>query len=155
MALCQQFHSLDDPPRPPGNGSAPLKRALLAGLIWILSAPAGFGQGGAPKRDETPGTLQSGLGDELPGWLSLSGEFRFRFENGQGLGYSEDSDDGYGLTRTRLELGVGGPWLNFRIEAQDSRPRGSGGAVQLEPSGIRSTCARPMPRSAPAGLRHR
>ena len=128
MALCQasQQVSIDPPRRPPrGNGSAPLKRALLAGLIWILSAPAGFGQGGAPKRDETPGTLQSGLGDELPGWLSLSGEFRFRFENGQGLGYSEDSDDGYGLTRTRLELGVRPvSWLNFGIQAQDSRAPG-------------------------------
>ena len=128
MALCQasQQVSIDPPRRPPrGNGLAPLKRALLAGLIWILSAPAGFGQGGAPKRDETPGTLQSGLGDELPGWLSLSGEFRFRFENGQGLGYSEDSDDGYGLTRTRLELGVRPvSWLNFGIQAQDSRAPG-------------------------------
>ncbi len=128
MALCQtsQQVSIDPPRRPPrGNASAPLKRALLAGLIWILSAPAGFGQGGAPKRDETPGTLQSGLGDELPGWLSLSGEFRFRFENGQGLGYSEDSDDGYGLTRTRLELGVRPvSWLNFGIQAQDSRAPG-------------------------------
>lgn len=128
MALCQasQQVSIDPPRRPPrGNGSAPLKRALLAGLIWILSAPAGFGQGGAPKRDETPGTLQSGLGDELPGWLSLSGEFRFRFENGQGLGYSEDNDDGYGLTRTRLELGVRPvSWLNFGIQAQDSRAPG-------------------------------
>ena len=128
MALCQASQQvwIDPPRRPPrGNGSAPLKRALLAGLIWILSAPAGFGQGGAPKRDETPGTLQSGLGDELPGWLSLSGEFRFRFENGQGLGYSEDSDDGYGLTRTRLELGVRPvSWLNFGIQAQDSRAPG-------------------------------
>ncbi len=162
MALRQasQQVSIDPPSRfPRENGCAPLKRALLAGLIWILSAPAGFGQGGAPKRDETPGTLQSGLGDELPGWLSLSGEFRFRFENGQGLGYSEDSDDGYGLTRTRLELGVRPvSWLNFGIQAQDSRAPGirpalsNSGAVR-DPFDLRQAYAEIGASRSPASLK--
>ncbi len=162
MALCQASHqvSIDPPRRPPrGNGSAPLKRAVLAGLIWILSAPVAFGQGGAPKRDETPGTLQSGLGDELPGWLSLSGEFRFRFENPQGLGYSEDSDDGYGLTRTRLDLGVRPvAWLNFGIQAQDSRAPGirpalsDSGAVR-DPFDLRQAYAEIGASRSPASLK--
>ncbi len=109
----------------PRTRCARLKRAALAGLVLILSPSLGFGEKGSTKQDETPVTLQSGLGDDLPGWLSLSGEFRFRFENLQGLGYSEDSDDGYGLTRTRLEVGVRPvSWLNFGIQAQDSRAPG-------------------------------
>ncbi|MCE2514783.1 MAG: alginate export family protein [Acidobacteria bacterium] len=162
MALCQasQQVSIDPPRRPPrGNGSASLKRVVLAGLIWILSAPVAFGQGGAPKRDETPVTLQSGLGDELPSWLSLSGEFRFRFENGQGLGYSEGSDDGYGLTRTRLEVGVRPvSWLNFGIQAQDSRAPGirpalaNSGAVR-DPIDLRQAYAEIGASRSPASLK--
>ncbi len=109
----------------PRTCCARLKRVALAGLVWILSAGPGFGEEGPTKQDETPVTLQSGLGDDLPDWLSLSGEFRFRFENLQSLGYSEDSDDGYGLTRTRLDVGIRPvSWLNFGIQAQDSRAPG-------------------------------
>lgn len=162
MALRQASQQVSiDPPRRParGIGFSPLKRAVLAGLIWILSAPAGFGQGGAAKQDETPGTLQSGLGDELPSWLSLSGEFRFRFENRQGLGYSEDSDDGYGLTRTRLEVGIRPvSWLNFGIQAQDSRAPGirpalsSSGAVR-DPFDLRQAYAEIGASRSPASLK--
>lgn len=162
MALRQASQQVSiDPPRGAGrgSGSAPLKRAVLAGLIWILSASAAFGQGGAPKRDETPATLQSGLGDALPGWLSLSGEFRFRFENQQGLGYSEGSDDGYGLTRTRLEVGIRPvSWLNFGIQAQDSRAPGirpalsNSGAVR-DPIDLRQAYAEIGASQAPASLK--
>ena len=141
------------------NGSALPKRAVLAGLIWILSAPAGFGQGGAPKQEDTPVTLQSGLGDELPAWLSLAGEFRVRYENLQGLGYSQDSDDGYGLTRTRLDVGIRPvSWLNFGIQAQDSRAPGirpalsSSGAVR-DPLDLRQAYAEIGASQSPASLK--
>ena len=152
--------SADPPRRPaPGIGCTPVKRAFLAGLIWILSAPVAFGQGGAPKQDETPVTLQSGLGDELPGWLSLAGEFRFRYENLQGLGYNEDSDDGYGLTRTRLEVGIRPvSWLNFGIQAQDSRAPGirpalsNSGAVR-DPLDLRQAYVEVGASQSPASLK--
>ena len=116
-----------DPRRRPGprNGTTRVRCAVLAGLIWTLSATAGFGEDGATKAAGTPGTLQSGLGEKLPGWLTLAGEFRFRFENREGLGYREGSDDGYGLTRTRLEVGIRpASWLRFGFQGQDSRSPG-------------------------------
>ena len=148
-------------PRQPGPGTcrARVKRVALAGLVSILSAVSALGQAGAPKQAETPGTLQSGLGEDLPGWLSLSGEFRFRFENLQGLGYSGDSDDGYGLTRTRLEVGIRPvSWLNFGIQAQDSRAPGirpalsSSGAVR-DPFDLRQAYAEIGASQAPASLK--
>ena len=162
MALqeASQQASTDSPRRPArGIGRTPLKRVFLAALIWVLSAPSGFGQGGAPKQKDTPVTLQSGLGDELPAWLTLSGEFRFRFENLQGLGYSENSDDGYGLTRTRLEVGIRPvSWLNFGIQAQDSRAPGirpalsSSGAVR-DPLDLRQAYAEIGASQSPASLK--
>ena len=116
-----------DPRRRPGprNGTTRVRCAILAGLIWTLSATAGFGEDGATKAAGTPGTLQSGLGEKLPGWLTLAGEFRFRFENREGLGYRQGSDDGYGLTRTRLEVGIRpASWLRFGFQGQDSRSPG-------------------------------
>ena len=143
----------------PRTWCARLKRAALAGLVLILSPNPGFGEEGSTKRDETPVTLQSGLGEELPGWLSLSGEFRFRFENLQGLGYSEDSHDGYGLTRTRLEVGIRPiSWLNFGIQAQDSRAPGirpalsNSGAVR-DPFDLRQAYAEIGASQSPASLK--
>lgn len=162
MALheASQQASTDSPRRPArGIGRTPLKRVFLAALIWVLSAPSGFGQGGAPKQKDTPVTLQSGLGDELPAWLTLSGEFRFRFENLQGLGYSEASDDGYGLTRTRLEVGIRPvSWLNFGIQAQDSRAPGirpalsNSGGVR-DPFDLRQAYAEIGASQSPASLK--
>lgn len=162
MALHEssQQASTDSPRRPArGIGRTPLKRVFLAALIWVLSAPSGFGQGGAPKQKDTPVTLQSGLGDELPAWLTLSGEFRFRFENLQGLGYSEASDDGYGLTRTRLEVGIRPvSWLNFGIQAQDSRAPGirpalsNSGGVR-DPFDLRQAYAEIGASQSPASLK--
>ena len=143
----------------PRTWCARLKRVAPAGLVLILSAISALGQAGAPKQDETPVTLQSGLGEDLPGWLSLSGEFRFRFENLQGLGYREDGDDGYGLTRTRLEVGIRPvSWLNFGIQAQDSRAPGirpalsSSGAVR-DPFDLRQAYAEIGASQAPASLK--
>jgi len=149
------------PPGPPGPRirCARLKRAALAGLVWILSASPGFGEEGSTKPDETPVTLQNSLGDELPGWLSLAGEFRYRYENLQGLGYDQDSDDGYGLTRTRLEVGIRPvSWLNFGIQAQDSRAPGirpalSGSGAVRDPFDLRQAYAEIGASQAPASLK--
>ena len=149
------------PRRRPGsrNGTTRVKCALLAGLVWTLSATAGFGQQGARQEAEPPPTLQSGLGEKLPGWLTLAGEFRFRFENRQGLGYREDSDDGYGLTRTRLEVGIRpASWLSFGIQGQDSRAPGirqglaNSGAVR-DPIDLRQAYAEIGASRSPASLK--
>ena len=161
MALRQESQQVSTiPPARLGapTGCAPLKRAALAVLVWILPASPGFGEDGSTKQDETPVTLQSGLGNNLPNWLSLSGEFRFRYENLQGLGYSENSDDGYGLTRTRLEVGIRPvSWLNFGIQAQDSRAPGirpalsNSGAVRV-PLELRVAFAEIGASQSPASL---
>ena len=155
---CQVSTAAPGQPRP-RTWCARLKRAALAGLVLILSPNPGFGEEGSTKQDETPVTLQSGLGEELPGWLSLSGEFRFRFENLQGLGYSEDNHDGYGLTRTRLEVGIRPiSWLNFEIQAQDSRAPGirpalsNSGAVR-DPFDLRQAYAEIGASQSPASLK--
>jgi hypothetical protein len=65
------------------------------------------------------------LNDDLPDWLSLSGEFRYRFEGRGGLGFSEGNDDGYSLLRTRLNIGIKPTdWLQFFVQGQDSRAPG-------------------------------
>ena len=142
----------------PSNGTTRVRCAVLAGLVWTLSATAGFGEDGAPQAAEPPPRLQSGLGEKLPGWLTLAGEFRFRFENRQGLGYSEGSDDGYGLTRTRLEVGIRpASWLRFGFQGQDSRAPGirrglaSSGALR-DPLDLRQAYAEIGANQSPVSL---
>ena len=156
---CRQISTAPTGQPGPRACCARLKQVALAGLVWILSAAPGFGEEEATKQAETPVTLQSGLGEDLPGWLSLGGEFRFRYENLQGLGYNEDSDDGYGLVRTRLEVGVRpASWLKLGLEAQDSRAPGirpalsNSGAVR-DPFDLRQVYAEVGASQAPASLK--
>ena len=162
MAAPQASRQISTVPRRrpgPRNGTTRVKCALLAGLVWTLSATTGFGQHGARQEADPPPTLQSGLGEKLPGWLTLAGEFRFRFENRQGLGYREDSDDGYGLTRTRLEVGIRpASWLSFGIQGQDSRAPGirqglaNSGALR-DPIDLRQAYAEIGASRSPASLK--
>ena len=104
-----------------------LQRWAGVGVACALSAAVGLGNG-ADQDDAASGpsmTLENGVGDALPSWLSLSGEFRVRYENRQALGYREGRDDGYGLVRTRLDIGIQpASWLRFGFQGQDSRSPG-------------------------------
>ena len=65
------------------------------------------------------------MGDALPDWLALGGEFRFRAEGRRGLGYAAGRNDGYGLGRVRLDIGVQpAGWLKFGFQGQDARAPG-------------------------------
>ncbi|MBI1357474.1 MAG: hypothetical protein GC160_24295 [Acidobacteria bacterium] len=72
---------------------------------------------------ERPAT--AALGDDLPGWFTLSGEIRFRYEDRRGLGFQRGADDGYGLARTRVNIGLKPTsWLEFSFQGQDARAPG-------------------------------
>ena len=85
----------------------------------------------------------SGIQQQLPSWLTLSGEARYRLENRRGLGYLEGNDDNYSLVRTRLNIGVEAtPWLRFFVQGQDSRAPGirtseSGNGLFRDPLDLR------------------
>lgn len=109
------------------NFSPLLRRAVLAGTIWALSATVVLGS--ADKHDKAaekpPVTDDRGVGKDLPDWVSLSGEFRVRYEGRRNLGYRQGSDDGYGLIRTRLDLGITpASWLKFGFQGQDASAPG-------------------------------
>ena len=102
-------------------------RTVLRCIVSALAAACAFA--GDPERDAADrspsNTLERGVGDTMPDWLSLSGEFRVRYENRQALGYREGSDDGYGLVRTRVDIGIEPvPWLRFGFQGQDARAPG-------------------------------
>lgn len=89
--------------------------ALLIGLQPVLN---GQDDAAGSRRP----TIKDGIGDAMPGWLSLSGEFRVRYENRQSIGFAEGRDDGYPLIRTRLNIGIQpSSWLRFGFQGQDSR----------------------------------
>ncbi len=99
------------------------RRAIIAAVIGAVAASAASGQGGSGS--EPRYTLRHGIGDNLPGWLSLSGEFRVRAEGRNALGYLQGSDDGYALVRTRLDIGIQPvSWLEIGFQGQDSRAPG-------------------------------
>ena len=103
-----------------------VKRAALVGIVCVLSAAVGFGDGRDQESAKKPqGTLQCGIADDLPSWLHIFGEFRVRYEDRQALGYRKGSDDGYGLVRNRLDVAIRpASWLKFGFQGQDARAPG-------------------------------
>ena len=98
--------------------------AALAAAALLIALPPLGGAG-----DEELGgrslTIEDGIGDAMPGWLSLSGEFRVRYENRQSIGFADGRDDGYPLIRTRLNIGIEpSSWLRFGFQGQDARAPG-------------------------------
>ena len=109
------------------NSSFFLKRIVLAGVVWTLSLTAAPASGDDQENDEkkAPAATERSMGNELPGWVSLSGEFRGRFEGRRSLGYRKGNDDAYGLIRTRLDLGLTpASWLKFGFQGQDASAPG-------------------------------
>ncbi len=109
------------------NCSFPVMRAMLAGAVWLLSSTAVLSSDGEEKEtaEKPPVTVDRALGNDLPSWASLAGEFRVRYEGRRALGYRQGSDDGYGLIRTRLDLGITpASWLKFGFQGQDASAPG-------------------------------
>ncbi len=83
------------------------------------------------------------LGDDLPSWLSLSGEIRFRYEDRRGLGFQKGNDDGYGLVRTRINVDLRPTsWLELSFQGQDARApgirnAGTGHSIYRDPLDVR------------------
>ncbi len=93
---------------------------LMVTALWLSLQPCANGQDDTAAR-RWP-TIKDGIGDAMPSWLSLSGEFRVRYENRQSIGFAEGRDDGYPLIRTRLNVGIQpSSWLRFGFQGQDSR----------------------------------
>ncbi len=91
-------------------------------MLASSPAPAGAQDTGSQRR---PATIEGGIGDGKPSWLSLTGEFRVRYENRQALGFAGGTSDGYPLIRTRLNIGIRPKkWLRFGFQGQDSRAPG-------------------------------
>ena len=104
-----------------------LKRSVLAGVVLTLSLTVALGNDDDQEKDskKPPATTERRVGNELPSWVSLSGELRGRFEGRQSLGYRKGNDDGYGLIRTRLDLGITpASWLKFGFQGQDASAPG-------------------------------
>ena len=111
----------------PARLMAGARRLALGGLLGAQMVSLAYADDKKrPSESEgPPRTLEEGLGDGLPGWLSLSGEFRVRYEGRQSLGFREGSNDGYGLVRTRLDIGIEpSSWLRFGFQGQDARAPG-------------------------------
>ncbi len=107
--------------------SFPVKRAMLAGAVWLLSSTAVLSSDDEEKKtaEKPPVTADRALGSDLPSWASLAGEFRVRYEGRRALGYRQGNDDGYGLIRTRLDLGITpASWLKFGFQGQDANAPG-------------------------------
>ena len=109
------------------NFPFPVKWAMLAGAISLLSSTAVLSSDDEEKKtaEKPPVTVDRALGNDLPSWVDLSGEFRVRYEGRRALGYRQGSDDGYGLIRTRLDLGITpASWLKFGFQGQDASAPG-------------------------------
>ena len=109
------------------NSSFFLKRIVSTGVVWTLSLTAAPASGDDQEKDakKPPAKTERSVGNELPSWVSLSGEFRGRFEGRRSLGYRKGNDDGYGLIRTRLDLGITpASWLKFGFQGQDASAPG-------------------------------
>ena len=107
--------------------SFPLKRAILAGVVWTLSLTAVLSSAEEEKKnpEKPPVAVDGALEKNLPSWASLAGEFRVRYEGRRALGYRQGVDDGYGLIRTRLDLGITpASWLKFGFQGQDASAPG-------------------------------
>ena len=103
------------------------KRVALTGIVGLWAAVCAFGSEARQDSGNAVAkpTLEQGLGEAKPDWLSLSGEFRVRYENRQALGYQKGSNDGYALVRTRLNIGIEpAKWLRFGFQGQDARAPG-------------------------------
>ena len=102
-------------------------RAVIAGqaLVAMLATSLPTASGQDPPPDSRNLTIEDALGRSMPGWLSVSGQFRVRYENRQSIGFAEGRNDGYPLIRTRLNIGIEpSSWLRFGFQGQDSRAPG-------------------------------
>ena len=109
------------------NFSFFLQRIVLSGVVWTLSLTAAPASGDDQEKDakKPAAAAERSVGNELPSWVSLSGELRGRFEGRRSLGYRKGNDDGYGLIRTRLDLGITpASWLKFGFQGQDASAPG-------------------------------
>ena len=98
-----------------------MRFAILATGVLLASSPAIVNAQDAAASGRRA-TLEDGIGDAMPSWLSLGGEFRVRYENRQSLGFISGKSDGYPLVRTRLNIGIKPTaWLRFGFQGQDSR----------------------------------
>jgi len=69
--------------------------------------------------------LSDKLNDDLPKWLSFSGEVRGRFEGFAGGKFQSDNSDFYFLERVRLNLKIQpADWLKFVFQGQDAHALG-------------------------------
>jgi hypothetical protein len=69
--------------------------------------------------------LSDKLNDDLPKWLSFSGEVRGRFEGFAGGKFQSDNSDFYFLERVRLNLKIQpSDWLKFVFQGQDAHALG-------------------------------
>jgi hypothetical protein len=69
--------------------------------------------------------LSDKLNDDLPKWLSFSGEVRGRFEEFAGGKFQSDNSDFYFLERLRLNLKIQpADWLRFVFQGQDAHALG-------------------------------
>ena len=103
---------------------SPWIRGLAVGAALATSTSA-LAQTQSTAPSEPRYTLRHGIGDDMPDWLSLGGEFRFRGEIRRGLGYEAGRNDAYGLWRTRLDVGVQpAKWLKFGFQGHDVRAPG-------------------------------
>ena len=110
---------------PLGNRGWPAWARRAAVGIALFTPAVAVAQTQNPAPAEPRFTLRRGIGDDMPDWLSLGGEFRVRVEGRSGLGFSADRNDDYSLWRVRLDIGIQPVgWLKFGFQGQDARAPG-------------------------------
>ena len=129
------------------------KRIVLTAILGLWAAVCAFGSEAWQDSGDAVAkpTLEQGLGEAKPDWLSLSGEFRVRYENRQALGYRKGSNG-------RLRVGPDASqhrnrnppkWLRFGFQGQDA-PSPGNSRWDCRISGRFATgsmCGRPTPSS--------
>jgi hypothetical protein len=95
----------------------------------LAFAPAALPEGAAPQpaKPAAKGTMlkDASPADRMPKWLRIGWQVRGRFERPSGVSLANDRVDGYYLNRTRVDLTFKpAGWLQFLVQAQDSRVAG-------------------------------
>lgn len=79
------------------------------------------------------GSILSPINENLPSWLSFSGEYRVRAEGYTGGSYTPGNDQGYLLSRLQLNMDIRFPWVRLYAQAQDSRVLGNDSIPDASP----------------------